>query len=168
MAMTLTNLTFAVGIKCGVCRQEKQTIFAVTEKGRYDMARCEDCIHNKVCLHKANIQTDTYAYMGVSYDTEKCEHYKPTADVVPKSEVARLQEDVDRLQEINNRQVENIKLAKQEVAREIFEEIEERIATHAFTSKSEDYSDGAFDTIAWVDSKLDELKKKYQEGEPNG
>lgn len=45
------------------------------------MQRCEDCIHKNVCLHKANIQTDTYAYMGVNYDTEKCEHYKTYADV---------------------------------------------------------------------------------------
>lgn len=52
------------------------------------MARCKDCIHEKVCMNRANIQTDTYAYMGVKYDTEKCEHYI-TADVVPKSEVAR-------------------------------------------------------------------------------
>ena len=37
-----------------------------------DMARCEGCIHQKVCMHRANIQNDTYAYMGVKYDTEKC------------------------------------------------------------------------------------------------
>ncbi len=50
------------------------------------MARCEDCIHEKVCLHRINIQTETYAYMGIKYDTEKCEHYM-TKDVVPKSEM---------------------------------------------------------------------------------
>ena len=54
------------------------------------MERCEECIHEKVCLHRANIQTDTYAYMGVKYDTKKCGHFKATADVVPKSEVDRL------------------------------------------------------------------------------
>lgn len=41
------------------------------------MAKCNDCIHENVCLHRANVQTDTYAYMGVKYDTEKCEHYMP-------------------------------------------------------------------------------------------
>ena len=40
------------------------------------MSKCENCIHDKVCLHQANIQTDTYAYMGVNYDTENCTHYK--------------------------------------------------------------------------------------------
>ena len=53
------------------------------------MAQCKNCIHEKVCLHRANIQTDTYAYMGVKYDTEKCEHFILSADVAPKSEVAR-------------------------------------------------------------------------------
>ena len=48
-----------------------------------------------------------------------------------------------------------------EVAEEIFDDIEGSIATHAYTTKSEDYSDGVFDTIAWVDSKIDEVKEKY-------
>lgn len=51
-----------------------------------------------------------------------------------------------------------------EVAREIFEEIEGSIAVHAFTSKSEDYVDGMYDAIEWVDSKIAELKNKYAEG----
>lgn len=66
----------------------------------------------------------------------------------------------ERIQDVNDK----IQKARIEVAREIFEEIEESIATHAYTSKSEDYMDGAFDTIEWVDSKIDELKKKYTEG----
>lgn len=37
--------------------------------------KCNDCIHEKVCLHRSNIDTDTYAYMGITYDTENCEHY---------------------------------------------------------------------------------------------
>lgn len=48
-----------------------------------------------------------------------------------------------------------------EVAREIFDDIEDYLAVHAFTSKSEDYADGAADTIEWVDSKISELRKKY-------
>lgn len=51
--------------------------------------------------------------------------------------------------------------AKAEVARAIFAEIWSSIATHAFTSKSEDYADGAYDTIEWVDSKITEIEKKY-------
>ena len=66
----------------------------------------------------------------------------------------------ERIQDVNDK----IQKARIEVAREIFEEIEESIATHAYTSKSEDYMDGASDTIEWVDSKIDELKKKYTEG----
>lgn len=57
------------------------------------MARCEDCIHENVCEHRANIQTDTYAYMGVKYDTEKCKHFVP-ADVVPKSEVKEMLDEI--------------------------------------------------------------------------
>ena len=55
-----------------------------------------------------------------------------------------------------------------EVARAIFEEIEGSIAVHAFTSKSEDYADGMYDAIEWVDSKIAELKKKYTEGNTDG
>ena len=85
----------------------------------------------------------------------------PTADVVPKSEVERLtinmnayglaakrlQEDVERLQDINNRQVEDVRLAKQEVAREIFAEIE-RVCIDTF---------GNFNHRVFA-----ELKKKYE------
>jgi ferritin-like protein len=52
-----------------------------------------------------------------------------------------------------------------EVARGIFEEIEGSIAVHAFTSKSEDYADGMYDAIEWVDSKIANLKKKHTEVE---
>ena len=51
------------------------------------------------------------------------------------------------------------------IAMKVISEIEERIAVHTFTSKSEDYADGMYDAVAWVDSKIDELKKKYTEGE---
>ena len=84
----------------------------------------------------------------------------PTADVVPRERFDRV---FGNLKAVLEERSED----KAEVAREIFEEIEERIATHAFTSKSEDYSDGAYDTIEWVDSKIAELKKKYTEGEQN-
>ena len=97
---------------------------------------------NKRCLYGFSIRDIV----------KKCEdlaielHYFKMRYDDAKREVARLQEDVERLQEINNRQVENIKLAKQEVAREIFEEIE-RICVGM-----QDYTDYA------------ELKKKYLEG----
>ena len=48
--------------------------------------------------------------------------------------------------------------------KEIFEEIEAALAVHTLSGKSEDYSDGAFDALQWVDTKLAEIKKKYTEG----
>lgn len=82
----------------------------------------------------------------------------PTADVVPKSDSLPL----DVCEALKQRAVEK---AKADVAREIFEEIWSSIAIHAFTAKSEDYEDGAYDTIEWVDSKIAEVEKKYTEGE---
>ena len=51
-----------------------------------------------------------------------------------------------------------------EVAREIFEEIEKSLCVHTSTTKTKEYADGASDTIEWVDSKIEEVKKKYTEG----
>lgn len=58
------------------------------------MARCEDCIHGKVCLHKANIISDTYAYMGIKFDTESCEDFIPTVDVVPSKIFSELEAEI--------------------------------------------------------------------------
>lgn len=69
-----------------------------------------------------------------------------------KAEIERLQEDVDRLQEINNRHVENVKLAKAEAAREIFKEVENIIRKH---NERPEYR-------LMID--LAELKMKYTEG----
>ena len=84
-----------------------------------------------------------------------------TADVVPKSEVDLYKRQVDELEDELAQTYDKLETAKTEIAREIFEEIEYRIAIQAFTSKSEDYAEGMFDAIEWVDSKIDELKKKY-------
>ncbi len=116
-----------------------------------------------------------------------------TEDVAPKSEVERLVDKwigsgeltpdektlrlIEQLRDeakryeryyFNHEYDKLIAEAKAEVAREIFEEVEESIATHCFTGKSEDYADGMYDAVAWVDSKLAELKKKYTGGESNG
>lgn len=139
------------------------------------MARCDDCIHEKVCLHRANIQTDTYAYMGVKYDTEKCEHFKAAADVVPKSEV-----DVWKQNRFNLYQkLECYKMASQKVARGIFEEIEAEITealkcnykrrTEYYTKERFKKEDGEFintvngkiDALRGIDGFIDEIKKKY-------
>lgn len=74
--------------------------------------------------------------------------------VVPKSEIERLESEKDAL-------IKNYAECMKDYAREIFEEIWASIASHAYTSKSEDYADGAYDTIEWVDSKIAEIEKKY-------
>lgn len=123
------------------------------KKGSGYMARCKECIHDKVCVHKANIQTDTYAYMGVNYDTEKCEHYKPTADVVPKSEYDRLEKLFNDMTQEAKEYLNRLYGIRADVAREIFEEIDKLLQR-----------DGIFMWRFDID-RYDELKKKYAEGE---
>jgi hypothetical protein len=88
----------------------------------------------------------------------------PTADVAPKSEVASMPHKCKDCAGCTQWKCDCSLIednAKTEVAREIFEEIEDSIAVHAFTRKSEDYAEGMYDAIEWVDSKIAELKKKY-------
>ena len=129
-------------------------------------------------------------------------------DVVPKSEVEKLQEvifkkedlmqkiveernkysdevewlteDVERLQELNSRNVEDILLAKTEGAREIFEEIEKILNRKVARSKPQleklhsnkkdlsiwgykdlGYFQGIISTCEDFQNTIDELKKKY-------
>ena len=78
----------------------------------------------------------------------KIAEYQQSLSVKRYHEIKRLKEDVERLQDINERDVENIRLAKAEVTREIFEEI---------------YED-CFDQFGYIDYEaLAELKKKYTE-----
>lgn len=60
--------------------------------------KCKDCIHEKVCVHKANITSDAYAYMGVKYDTEKCDHFFPADDVVPREACADMHRAICKIQ----------------------------------------------------------------------
>ena len=93
---------------------------------------------------------------------------QPTADVAPKSEVERLQAEVDRLKKDNEHILmqhrfqrrpggdcwnDVIEKAKAEVAREIFEEIEKLKHTKFYWS----------DVVEW--DGIAELKKEYTEGE---
>jgi hypothetical protein len=48
------------------------------------MATCKECIHEKLCVIKAFPD----AFENTQWDKEPCDHFKPIADVVPKSEVA--------------------------------------------------------------------------------
>ena len=53
----------------------------------------------------------------------------------------------------------------QQGVKEVFDKLEEKLCVHTFTAKSDDYTDGAFDTMEWVDGKIDELKKEMGCGE---
>lgn len=55
-----------------------------------------------------------------------------------------------------------LKLAKTEAYKECIEKVEERLAVHSFTSNSTEYTDGIFDCMEWVDSKIEELKKELE------
>lgn len=81
----------------------------------------------------------------------------PEADVVPKSEVERLENTYRRaIRKIDNKTITAIRNAKQEVAKEIFEEIEKykRIII-----------EGTKPVYTLKQRELEELKKKYTEGE---
>ena len=107
---------------------------------------CENCYHGKVCQYRR-----IYHDMVVV-----CEHWQPTADVVPKSEVnlkgelaiaERHEKDARALFKEAVIQLQN---ARKDVARKIFEEI---------------YED-CFDQYGYINYEaLAELKKKYTGGE---
>ena len=50
------------------------------------METCKDCIHEKLCVIKAFPD----AFENTEWSKKPCDHFKPTADVVPKSEVDKL------------------------------------------------------------------------------
>ena len=86
---------------------------------------------------------------------ERAIHKAPTADVVSKSEVDRLEQAYNaRLAKDIETNADFIKHAKAEVAREIFEEIEKHILENCCVT--DDDVDGIWKHIA-------ELKKKYTE-----
>ena len=58
------------------------------------MARCGDCIHYEACLRFADVRI---ALCGDKAD-QWCKVFKPTADVVPRAELAReIFEEIDTL-----------------------------------------------------------------------
>lgn len=149
------------------------------------MAECKDCIHFCVC--------SPYTAPNESYpEVDGCKCFRATADVVPKSEVDELKQDLEIAKiAIDNRNVklegmrtaansykmhyekaikdvevwkqnrfnlyqrlECYKMARQNVAREIFEEIE-KITMHNVTS-----SYGIW-LMSMGEDAFAELKKKY-------
>lgn len=94
-----------------------------------------------------------------------CDHFKSTADVVPKSEVDKMENAYYRAtRKANKNAITAIQNAKQEVAREIFEEIE-KLTPKKFTEKSQDFEFGYALAIQQIKNKIAELKKKYTEEE---
>jgi hypothetical protein len=143
------------------------TIFAVMEKGKNDMARCEDCIHQECCIRFAGART---LLCGDKAD-ERCKMFKSTADVAPKSEVeelsdkyedlklkyADLQKDHDELLAWGGhiKSAERAEIEKA-VAREIFGEIEYNFAE----IRKIEYANPP---VGVMFNTLDYLKKKYTE-----
>ena len=79
----------------------------------------------------------------------------PTADVVPKSEVDLYKRQVDELEDELATTYDKLEKAKAEVAREIFEEIENDYADFLF--------DGHRNIVVLTEKDFAELKKKYTE-----
>lgn len=138
------------------------------------MARCEDCIHAKVC---DNLISHGLPWNDGKYPAEKwCDLFKSTADVAPRAEI-------DKLQEVNADLNESLRLASElnkdlqgkvdrwrfgleavleeraedraEVAREIFEELDKNIFNHIpdlhtfeiYTDLKKKYTEGDHETI---------------------
>ena len=126
------------------------------------MARCKDCLHHDVCKIWCG-----EAQIPMSTD---CDFFKPSADVVPKSEVENLkvllemQENAyESLKELYDMDTEALIKAREktevEVAREIFEEIE-KAYERSFWIDNDNI--GHFQRFK-LDQYLAELKKKYTE-----
>ena len=78
---------------------------------------CEDCIHNKVCNEWA-------VTSGIPFvNANTCENFM-TADVVPRSEVEKLEEYIDDLNDSKEHLCVMLEEARADVAREVFEEVE--------------------------------------------
>ena len=91
-----------------------------------------------------------------------------TADVVPKSEVEKLYKEIDRLSQVvlyhDSFKADEIKDARQEVAREIFAEIAEKLEG-LFDFFRQDGCIRESSAIMLAISEIAELKKKHTEGE---
>lgn len=114
------------------------------------MKQCRtDCIHAEACRRYAD--NSTYWQNG------DCPIYKPTADVVPKSEVEEIvrqwKEEANCWQNNYITEIRANEQIKAEIAREIFEEIDSNFYY-------DDVGDYVIDHMDYQ-----ELKKKYTESE---
>ena len=109
------------------------------------MANCKDnCIHYKVCMYK-----DLSEYKTEQILKDDCDYFMPK-DVVPKSEYDRVRFNLKAV-------LDEIPETKQEVAREIFEEIERNFVS---------IDDVDFNRFRCIGARtFAELRKKYTENE---
>ena len=120
------------------------------------MDKCKGCIHTDVCSRE------------VGYGYAECPHYK-FADIASRTEVARLQSQVNRLKKYDKERdialhEKLIANTRQEVAREIFEEMEKRLEDIIVVANPDDCFITIFrKTMEKVTAEIDELKKKYME-----
>ena len=87
------------------------------------MARCKECIHGECCSVFIPVRTT----LCNDNADKMCKLFRPTADVVPKSELDRLNAVMKEMDEQRaytiNMLGESLEKAKVEVARGIFEEV---------------------------------------------
>ncbi len=136
---------------------------------------CENCIHNAVCKYGEARSNGLYCA------GEKCKQYQST-DVVPKSEVYGFSAE-ELAQKVEGLTIEleamrcaanSYKMHYENLAREIFEEIEKEIeealksnykVLPQFEASEELYHNvhGKISALCGIDGFIEELKKKYTE-----
>lgn len=123
------------------------------------MDKCKDCIHNNVCNRDAG------------YGWLECPHFINSADVISRAEATRLQSQVNRLKKYDEERdialhAQLIANTRQEVASEVFEEIEFLLKIVKIPCVNEEGCVTPLRAGYWAIDPNDynELKKKCTEG----
>jgi hypothetical protein len=87
----------------------------------------------------------------------------PTADVAPKSEVERLEQENEALKDSNEHLAVLLAESTSEVAIEIIQDIAKACAPHDHHLNSLDFEIGYITAMNQVIAQLEEIKKKYTE-----
>ena len=123
--------------------------------------RCENCIHNEVCY-----QQEVTNNINEHLDEFGCENYKPTADVVPKSEAESLTLELNAMRGAAN----SYKMHYNNLAKEIFDKIDS-IFRNQFDESSKKSELKLLEPLRQSErfvinemwNEIAELKKKYTE-----
>lgn len=149
------------------------------------MATCANCIHHSLCDYNTNVSGNGKIRLVYAEGADvKCSFFQNTADVVQKSEVERLQAEVDQLHALLEcgvfaNSVEDwqkfLNEKRAEVAREIFAEIEkirakeihkcEILRVQENEASERKYWEGGEHSLRQLSYWIAELKKKYMGGE---